>query len=602
MASFNFVSNAVYNPFTYDELIKPVLMATQAHQQLEDEYSLIKTKAGIWERLAGSEKDRDLYNQYKAFEDDLQASVDDLNARGLNSRSRQGMLNMRTRYMQEIQPMNEAWDERERQIKVQQEMMIKDPTHRFRYNAADTPLSQFMGTDKIDTLAANFSGATIQAQVENAMSSIREGFKRKGALTGIGLPFQYEQAVQQGATLEDIMGIMNANGDTKSLNTIQRAIMGAVNQVMDASGVRGWDNPALEQYAMNNALLGIRKAVGPASSEKYTDNYSASIAEYRAKKNIDLKYESLKNELASQGIDPYAELGYRSGYYIADSDTYISNPENILQDLTLGKDRGINPKYGVFENGKKVAKNPMKMYEEMQKYYDSIGANRFEPSGSAGAWPSIATLSRNSSNLAPYSPSQIISKDTYNFLKGLGLTSKSSVTAFYAPALRNRIDTTATKYRARTVNLANYDRISDEVATRINSDRNAAVYEYDSGKKGKSIEASKLFDDKNKLKVSDIAVDINYMDKGLVIAQINGKDYLISANLVNGLGNDIILNNNVELMKRIAAIEHASDMSEEEKRQNILSYKDHFQSNAALELRNALNNFGKIRSTTDSNI
>ena len=39
MANYSLVVNSKFRPFEYQELLAPVLMATQAHHELEDKYA-----------------------------------------------------------------------------------------------------------------------------------------------------------------------------------------------------------------------------------------------------------------------------------------------------------------------------------------------------------------------------------------------------------------------------------------------------------------------------------------------------------------------------------------------------------------------------------
>lgn len=55
------IINSKFRPFSYQEMLQPVLMAAQAHQALEDSYSEMDTKASMWEKLKDSELDRDVY-------------------------------------------------------------------------------------------------------------------------------------------------------------------------------------------------------------------------------------------------------------------------------------------------------------------------------------------------------------------------------------------------------------------------------------------------------------------------------------------------------------------------------------------------------------
>ena len=98
MANYSLVVGSKFSPFTYQELLQPALMATQAHQDLENQYSELATKANIWEKLANEQTDSYAYKMYKEYSDDLEKQANQLATEGLSPKSRSGLLQMKERY------------------------------------------------------------------------------------------------------------------------------------------------------------------------------------------------------------------------------------------------------------------------------------------------------------------------------------------------------------------------------------------------------------------------------------------------------------------------------------------------------------------------
>lgn len=57
MANYSLVINSQFKPFSYQEMLAPTLMATQAHQELENQYGELATKASVWEKMANEQTD-----------------------------------------------------------------------------------------------------------------------------------------------------------------------------------------------------------------------------------------------------------------------------------------------------------------------------------------------------------------------------------------------------------------------------------------------------------------------------------------------------------------------------------------------------------------
>jgi hypothetical protein len=128
MPNYIITTKANFKPFSYDELLSPVLMATKEHREIEDAYSDLGSEASVWEKLANSAPDKDAYNVYKNYSNDLQAQADKLAKEGLTPNSRRDLLNMKRRYSSDIKPIEEAWTKREADIKDYKTQLTKDPT------------------------------------------------------------------------------------------------------------------------------------------------------------------------------------------------------------------------------------------------------------------------------------------------------------------------------------------------------------------------------------------------------------------------------------------------------------------------------------------
>ena len=142
--NFNLVVNSSFKPFSYSEMLQPVLMATQAHQELENQYGELATKASVWEEMANEQTDPYAYKMYKTYANDLEEQAGQLAREGLNAASRRDMLNMRARYSKEITPIEQAYALRQKQAEQQQQALLQDPTLMLSRRAATTSLDDYI--------------------------------------------------------------------------------------------------------------------------------------------------------------------------------------------------------------------------------------------------------------------------------------------------------------------------------------------------------------------------------------------------------------------------------------------------------------------------
>ena len=163
MANYSLVINSQFKPFSYQEMLAPTLMATQAHQELENQYGELATKASVWEEMANEQTDPYAYKMYKTYANDLEKQAGQLAREGLNAASRRDMLNMRARYSKEITPIEQAYTARQKQAEQQQQALLQDPTLMLSRRASTTSLDDYIRNPQLDY--ESYSGKLITAQV-----------------------------------------------------------------------------------------------------------------------------------------------------------------------------------------------------------------------------------------------------------------------------------------------------------------------------------------------------------------------------------------------------------------------------------------------------
>lgn len=150
MANYNIVANSKFKPFSFDELLRPAAMATEAQMGLEDQYSDLTSKSNIWEGLTDKDRDVKTHEQYSKYSNDLNTAITQLQKEGLNESSRQKLMTLKKRYSEEITPIEQAYTRRATQIEEQNKG--RQAGYIYDYNAADRSLDDYI---KNTTLNAN---------------------------------------------------------------------------------------------------------------------------------------------------------------------------------------------------------------------------------------------------------------------------------------------------------------------------------------------------------------------------------------------------------------------------------------------------------------
>lgn len=315
MANYSLVINSQFKPFSYQEMLAPTLMATQAHQELENQYGELATKASVWEEMANEQTDPYAYKMYKTYANDLEEQAGQLAREGLNAASRRDMLNMRARYAKEITPIEQAYTTRQKQAEQQQQALLQDPTLMLSRRAATTSLDDYIRNPQL--AYESYSGKLITAQAASAASALAKEMQEKPRKwrSILGNSY-YEAMMQKGFSSQAVLQAIQDNPNAAPQLT--RIVEDAIN----SSGVRNWGDQATIARAIDYAKQGLWSAVGETQYQTL-DNWRAKMAAQEA-----MQIRAEKRAAARQAAEQRQ----------AQLNNLAINPLNIYSSRELSKD------------------------------------------------------------------------------------------------------------------------------------------------------------------------------------------------------------------------------------------------------------------------
>ena len=101
------VIDSKFRPFSYDELIKPLLQYKEAYDKVEADYSNLVAQTEQWKDIANQTQSPEAYAMYSKYANDLNNIVDDF-SKGMTLQNRSQLLAMKRRYASDIQPIARA--------------------------------------------------------------------------------------------------------------------------------------------------------------------------------------------------------------------------------------------------------------------------------------------------------------------------------------------------------------------------------------------------------------------------------------------------------------------------------------------------------------
>ena len=359
MAANNIIIGSKFKPFSYEELLKPVMMAQEAHTAMEDEYSALSSQAEIWKNMANKEASPEAYTLYKTFADNLDQAASTLATEGLSPTNRQSLLNVRKLYKSNITPIEQAYTKKQALAEEQRKLRASDQTMMFDVEIPTLSLDKFLNNDITYT---PYSGAVLTKQTAEAAKQLKDLMQSGDPKWTSILGGQYWQSkIRNGYTPEQIL--LTAQEDPNA----PKELTSIIDNVLSANGITK-DKGDLYNQSRNYALLGLREAIGGEKYQMQSNkqfDFNQEIALAKAKADIDYENEKRKAGITAGSPNDYfvplgtAEYDPKQQSVTNDYRTFIEmtkNPKDLyntldpkLKNTKIGSEmltkEGLNPKY-----------------------------------------------------------------------------------------------------------------------------------------------------------------------------------------------------------------------------------------------------------------
>ena len=380
MASYSIVSNARFRPFSYDELVKPLVQYKEAYDKAEADYTNLAMQTEAWRDIANQENSPIAYKMYKTYSDELSRMVDDF-SKGMTLSNRGALMGLKRRYASEITPIARASEAFDKAEAFRADIKAKNPNAVFeidRYNSID----DFLGGKRANNTYWDGDSAMkrVAAKAEALGRSLYSNPTAKLFLNGQ----QYQISQMNGISPDELTRILLS---PENINTEAGKQMRRI--VDDELGSIDMSRYSNEGKARINNIIATGMYAGLA---KPTYNYVAN-GEYMSKSerdassarwsSINLDKEKFnyakEQDMISSGQSPYytdkksGNKYYRAGnaYWTVDKD---GNSSPIRYDKKMYDESGNQ-----IDNGdNNTTKLPKK--EQEFAYMDfSVKDDRFKP-------------------------------------------------------------------------------------------------------------------------------------------------------------------------------------------------------------------------------
>lgn len=492
------VINSKFNPFSYAEMLQPVQMATAAHQEIENEYADLATKANVWDEMANEQTDPYAYKMYKTYSNDLEEQAGQLAREGLTPASRQNMLKMRQRYSSDIVPIEQAYKRRQELIDEQRKLLAQDNTLMFDRNASMLSLDDLIKNPQLTY--QSYSGSTLAKQVGTAAQNLSKEMRDNPRKWRKILGNQYfETIMQKGYRPEEIIQVLQNNPEASPI------LKGIVEDAVGSSNISSWGDQDTLNRAYEYARQGLWNAVGETQYQVQSNKaYDYAMQEQLAK-NKGARAKAAKEQ------EERSRLYYRAvPKTTVDGDkktTQMNEDLKVLQEI-LGNPSLLN------KQSKRTVREPKYFSPDPQASFvmdSGLGESREET-----YYPyrdKLAELSKRYGNI--------------NYTITDGRLAETNL-AELAQQLSNDIKSSAVRSFSYKPNITQSDLITQVLKENTRSyyrrSNNTGLWELEDNKKGDQID----IEDLNSYFTSDSDIDFD-PDMGFIINATDSKGQTRSA-------------------------------------------------------------------------
>ena len=243
-----------YQPFSYDELVKPVDNMTKMQMAQEDAINKLEQQSSTLDKYV-NDKDTPyasaLYDKVKL---NLKQQADNLARYGLTPETRQNVADLTTQYTSDIVPIATAQAKKQEQVKNYMDNQNKTPGYITSYDPSKISLDDFILHP--DKMYESSDTNTTRKIAQETAAAYQKQFRGMSKSSLMSFMLYWERLEKNGATSQEILKACNE--DPNAPSWAKRIIR----DTMQMSGVLNWGNQEAFDKTLSAVKDGLWSAIG----------------------------------------------------------------------------------------------------------------------------------------------------------------------------------------------------------------------------------------------------------------------------------------------------------------------------------------------------
>lgn len=287
MAKYIVTSGAKFNPFSYDELVRPIAEATQAHNATQEQLDTLAMQAGSIASMIGTGKDNDRTRAlYDSYMQKLNQVADELYNNGYSSVAANGLSSARKLYGTDVSKIQAAITNRQARADEFRKARLSDPTLIAEYDPGSKGLDNWLDDPQYGNYNS-YSGKLLTAQGQQIGEYLKRELQRDETGWKRLLGVNYERVLRNGYTSAEVQqAIANIKTGNVGANATIAPLENAISSIYNSSGMPSWATEADRDAAIDWIGQGIHSAIGEQTRTVLQDQFA--LADYGTRlKSVD---------------------------------------------------------------------------------------------------------------------------------------------------------------------------------------------------------------------------------------------------------------------------------------------------------------------------
>ena len=289
-----------FNPYSFDELWKPVEYATQVHRDVQDKLSANEMAAAEFLSYIDKDKDPVPYQIAQNYLASIDTAARDLNTKGLGSVGYARLMGLNSEYAHNVKPIENAVKNQQAYIAAQRQLKASNPSIAFVRDGSQMKLDEFkngqpdltyVDGNKVKQDAAMMAQALFSKKF-TGMS--KQKFDHYNDLVLMRYGMSLQDMIDNPNTKQSYDMMMNAVFDSNGVGNLNEQEQGRMKQLFDQGVTIGAAVTEQAQIVDNG--------------NKFREQQAAAASRYRATQT---KLKDLEDKISNMkkvnGIKPHGE-------------------------------------------------------------------------------------------------------------------------------------------------------------------------------------------------------------------------------------------------------------------------------------------------------